>query len=120
MLKLIVSASSDAEDIVLDPFCGSGTTLHAARDLGRSWIGIDSSLAAAEAVCGRLTKGLEPMGDFVDNKIETDNMDLFSQKADTVGSEKLSAINANNDFHLLAEESLAHEYGTQLTSLLFD
>jgi hypothetical protein len=28
-------------DVVLDPFCGCGTTVHAAQKLGRSWIGID-------------------------------------------------------------------------------
>ena len=38
MLKMIVEASSNPGDIVLDPFCGSGTTIHAARELGRHWL----------------------------------------------------------------------------------
>lgn len=54
MLKLIVSNSSRPGDIVLDAFCGSGTTLAAARDLGRRWIGIDSSQVSIATVLRRL------------------------------------------------------------------
>eukprot|EP01004_Peranema_trichophorum_P004658 NODE_3566_length_1328_cov_37.066390_g3117_i0.p1 GENE.NODE_3566_length_1328_cov_37.066390_g3117_i0~~NODE_3566_length_1328_cov_37.066390_g3117_i0.p1 ORF type:complete len:383 (+),score=-26.32 NODE_3566_length_1328_cov_37.066390_g3117_i0:178-1326(+) len=46
MLKLIVGAATDPGDLVLDPFCGSGTTLQAADELARSWIGIDESFSA--------------------------------------------------------------------------
>jgi adenine-specific DNA-methyltransferase len=65
MLRMIVSASSDAGDLVVDPFCGSGTTMHAANDLRRSWIGIDQSFNATKAAITRLRHGLEPMGDYV-------------------------------------------------------
>ena len=41
LLERIVSASSNPGDVVLDPFCGCGTTVHAAEKLGRHWIGID-------------------------------------------------------------------------------
>jgi site-specific DNA-methyltransferase (adenine-specific) len=41
LLERIVSASSNPGDIVLDPFCGCGTAVHAAHKLGRRWIGID-------------------------------------------------------------------------------
>jgi len=43
MLKLIVGASSNPGDIVMDCFCGSGGTLVAAQEMGRRWIGIDNS-----------------------------------------------------------------------------
>ena len=43
MLKLIIEASSKPESIVMDCFCGSGSTLFAANSCGRKWIGIDSS-----------------------------------------------------------------------------
>lgn len=43
MLKMIISASSNERDIVLDCFVGSGTTLEAAQIQDRKWIGIDSS-----------------------------------------------------------------------------
>jgi len=42
LLERVVSASSNAGDLVLDPFCGSGTTGVASLLLGRRFIGIDS------------------------------------------------------------------------------
>lgn len=41
LLERILSASSNPGDVVLDPFCGCGTTVHAAQKLERQWIGID-------------------------------------------------------------------------------
>jgi adenine-specific DNA-methyltransferase len=55
MLKMIIEASSNPGDIVLDCFAGSGTTLICAEELGRRWIGIDNSFWAIEATLKRLT-----------------------------------------------------------------
>ncbi len=41
LLERIIQASSNPGDVVLDPFCGCGTAVHAAQKLGRSWLGID-------------------------------------------------------------------------------
>lgn len=41
LLERIITASSNPGDVVLDPFCGCGTTIAAAQKLGRRWIGID-------------------------------------------------------------------------------
>ena len=41
LLERIISASSNEGDVVLDPFCGCGTAVHAAEKLGRRWVGID-------------------------------------------------------------------------------
>lgn len=41
LLERIIDASSKPGDVVLDPFCGCGTTIHAAQKLGRQWVGID-------------------------------------------------------------------------------
>jgi len=41
LLERIIQASSNPGDIILDPFCGCGTTIAAAQKLGRKWIGID-------------------------------------------------------------------------------
>ena len=43
LLERIIKASSNPGDMILDPFCGCGTTVHAAESLGRRWIGIDIS-----------------------------------------------------------------------------
>ena len=43
LLERIVKVSSNPGDLVLDPFCGCGTTLASANDLDRKWIGIDIS-----------------------------------------------------------------------------
>lgn len=54
LLERIVSASSNEGDLVLDPFCGCGTTVHAAQKLGRRWIGIDLTHLAIGLVRRRL------------------------------------------------------------------
>lgn len=41
LLERIIQASSNPGDVVLDPFCGCGTTIAAAQKLGRRWIGVD-------------------------------------------------------------------------------
>jgi site-specific DNA-methyltransferase (adenine-specific) len=54
LLERIISASSNPGDVVLDPFCGCGTTVHAAEKLGRRWIGIDVTHLAIALIQRRL------------------------------------------------------------------
>jgi site-specific DNA-methyltransferase (adenine-specific) len=54
LLERIIDVSSDEDDIVLDPFCGCGTTVHAAQKLKRRWIGIDITHLAISLVEKRL------------------------------------------------------------------
>lgn len=54
LLERILSASSNKGDVVLDTFCGCGTTLVAAQKLGRKWIGIDISPTACRVMAQRL------------------------------------------------------------------
>ena len=54
LLERIIEIASDPDDVVIDPFCGSGTTLVAASILGRQYLGIDSSLEAVELSRKRL------------------------------------------------------------------
>ena len=68
MIKMIIGASSEPNDLVIDPFCGSGTTMHAARDLDRRYLGIDASFSAAKASLRRMRHGLKPMGDYVNGQ----------------------------------------------------
>jgi DNA modification methylase len=54
LLERILSASSNPGDVVLDPFCGCGTTIDAAQKLGRQWIGIDVTHLAINLIKTRL------------------------------------------------------------------
>ena len=54
LLERILNASSNPGDVVLDPFCGCGTTVHAAQKLGRQWIGIDVTHLAIGLIEKRL------------------------------------------------------------------
>lgn len=54
LLERIIKASSNPGDLVLDPFCGCGTTIEAAQRLGRRWIGIDVADVAVDIVRQRL------------------------------------------------------------------
>ncbi len=54
LLERIISASSNEGDVVLDPFCGCGTTVAAAQRLKRRWIGIDVTYLAIGLIKTRL------------------------------------------------------------------
>lgn len=54
LLERIINASSDKDDIVLDPFCGCGTTTAVAQRLKRKWIGIDITSLATSLIKWRL------------------------------------------------------------------
>jgi hypothetical protein len=54
LLERIINASSNPNDIILDAFCGCGTALVAAQNLGRQWIGIDISPTACWVMAKRL------------------------------------------------------------------
>jgi site-specific DNA-methyltransferase (adenine-specific) len=54
LLERIIQASSNPGDLVLDPFCGCGTTIDAAEKLGRKWIGIDVTQLATSLIKSRL------------------------------------------------------------------
>ena len=54
LLERIITASSQQGDTVLDPFCGCGTTIHAAQRLDRNWIGIDVTHLAISLIENRL------------------------------------------------------------------
>ncbi len=54
LLERIINASSNPNDIVLDAFCGCGTAIVGAQNLGRQWIGIDISPTACRVMAKRL------------------------------------------------------------------
>lgn len=58
LLERIIKTSSDEGDVVLDPFCGCGTSVIAAQKLHRRWIGIDIAYIAVDLVRRRLEDAL--------------------------------------------------------------
>lgn len=65
ILDVLIRASSNPDDIVLDCFAGSGTTLDEASKLGRRWIGMDKNSLALNTILRRFAHGVAPMGDYV-------------------------------------------------------
>ena len=53
LLQRIIECASNEGDVVLDPFCGCGTAVHAAENLRRQWIGIDITHVAIQIIEGR-------------------------------------------------------------------
>jgi len=71
LLEKIIQLVTDIDDIVLDPFCGSGTTLIAAQILSRSAIGIDVSDEAIQLTKKRLSEGTVTRSALLENGKES-------------------------------------------------
>lgn len=66
LLERIIKASSNEGNLILDPFCGCGTTVAAAQKLNRRWIGIDITYAAITLIKNRLA---DAFGNQVEYKV---------------------------------------------------
>lgn len=75
LLERIILSSSNEGDVVLDPFCGCGTAVHAAEKLKRQWIGIDITHLAISLIEKRLK---DAFGDSCKFKVEGTPEDLAS------------------------------------------
>lgn len=93
LLMRIINASSNAGDLVLGCFAGSGTTLQSASERKRKWIGIDNSREAISTILSRFTYGASPIGDYVNNG-----------KGKTTKAKSLPLFQVK-DFELFASES---------------
>jgi site-specific DNA-methyltransferase (adenine-specific) len=62
LLERIIEASSNEGDVILDPFCGCGTAVHAAQKLGRRWVGIDITHLAISLIEKRLKDAFADIG----------------------------------------------------------
>jgi len=72
LLERIIKTATDEGDIVLDPFCGCGTTLVAAQRLNRKWIGIDISPTACNLMKRRLQKEFHISVQLVRGEVDMD------------------------------------------------
>lgn len=110
LLARIIQTSSNPNDLVLDSFSGSGTTLAVASNLERKWIGIDNSSEAIATTLKRFAQGCKPMGDF-GNSIKT------CKQTDIIQHEQLSLFenipstqrHLTKNFALYSVESCAND-----------
>ena len=86
LLRRIIKASSNENDIVLDPFCGCATTCVAAQQLGRKWVGIDIEKQAVNILVERLSNDAGLFKDFINTTIVPQRTDvkIESSKSDSV------------------------------------
>ncbi len=82
LLERIIQASSNEGDIVLDPFCGCGTTVAAAQRLKRRWIGIDITQAAIVVIKKRLrdTFGDKAIPDVVGEPVTVSDAEVLARE----------------------------------------
>ena len=105
MLKRIIDASSNPGDIVLDCFVGSGTTLVAAEELGRQWIGIDIGEESIRIIQDRFANGTKPIGDYVSQR---------KKKKDIAPHSLFDGLDLNNGDDTLDNDNTVHKIQYQL------
>ncbi len=117
MLTRIIEASSNPGDLVLDCFSGSGTTISIAAELGRNWIGIDSSTESISTILNRFAYGTQAMGDFVTTKEKPPQMLSLFDSLEEVVKEKATPPCGKQvtDFSLFAEKSVVGNLTTIVT-----
>ena len=113
MMKMIVSASSLEGGLVIDPFTGSGSTIHAADVLNRQWIGMDESFLSTKTVISRLQHGRQPMGDFVGRENPPDLFTEIDAQTPLIASHESGV----GDFELFVDAQIAEEHADEVTQL---
>jgi site-specific DNA-methyltransferase (adenine-specific) len=84
LLERIVQASSNEGDVVLDAYCGCGTTVTASQKLNRQWIGIDITYQSISLILKRLA---DTYGEEV---IQTEQLTLSGVPKDLAGARALA------------------------------
>jgi len=72
LLERIIKASSNKDNVILDAFCGCGTTLAVAEKLGRNWIGIDITYQSIALILKRLEDQNADIGNIEMNGVPKD------------------------------------------------
>jgi len=91
MLKRIILASSNENDLVMDCFAGSGTTLVAANELNRNWIGVDSSIESIRVILNRFQYGTKTLVEHLNKKEceENEAPNLFSSQENSKSNQSI-------------------------------
>ncbi|MGE0086008.1 MAG: DNA methyltransferase [Desulfococcaceae bacterium] len=85
LLERIIQSSSKEGDTVLDPFCGCGTSIHAAEKLNRKWIGIDITHLSTSLLKYRLKDAFD--------LTERKDYDVIGEPEDLAGAQRLAQEN---------------------------
>ena len=109
LLERIIQASSPPNGLELDPFCGCGTAVHAAENLGRRWIGVDISAFAVGLMRERILRNFE--------QLTTDDVPVRGVPVNIADAEKL-AQRDKFEFEkwvcgAIGAEGMFHEPGTK-------
>ncbi|OGG07413.1 hypothetical protein A2872_02320 [Candidatus Gottesmanbacteria bacterium RIFCSPHIGHO2_01_FULL_42_12] len=107
LLERVIIASSNAGELVMDCFCGSGTTLVEAQKLGRRWIGCDINIGAVQTS----TKGLAQ----VIEEQEKENQKLIKDDFKGLSAFKIYNVNDYDIFknEIEAKEIVMEMYGVE-------
>jgi DNA modification methylase len=86
LLERFIKASSNEGDLVLDPFCGCGTTVQVAQNLNRRWIGIDITHLAINQIKNRLSTAFEDRNPPIETTYE-----VIGEPTDLAGAQTLAS-----------------------------
>jgi len=104
LLERIIKASSNEGDLILDFFCGSGTTLAAAQKLNRRWIGCDINRTAIQTTIKRLSGILQDQEQAESNKQLSLNLDDEPTPPANIPIVKAFKIYNVNDYDVFKNE----------------
>ena len=111
MLKRIILASSNKGDLVMDCFAGSGTTLAAADELERNWIGVDAGSESIRIILNRFQNGTETLDNYHKNDTADaadEKFPLFSSQddAEPIAKQPSNTYSQVNEFTFYANSDL--------------
>ena len=109
LLERIIKASTHRGDVVMDPFCGCGTTLDAAESLERKWTGIDVSYLAVDTIEYRLKDRYE---DHIKSTYEVLGTPTSLQAAEDLLKRTLANAYSSEPKNLEEAVALAEREGT--------
>lgn len=103
LLERIIELTTDKNDIVLDPFCGSGTTCVAAKLLNRNYIGIDKSIEAIELSKSRIENPIKTESNLL-NKGRASYLSVDKKALALLDGLKFNAVQRNKGIDAILME----------------